>query len=47
MTLTDDDRLWRDQNFPNISDEDFEKIVHTFNGNNNKDKHSLNAKEVI
>jgi DNA replicative helicase MCM subunit Mcm2 (Cdc46/Mcm family) len=33
MTLTDDDRLWRDQNIPNMSDEDLEKIIDTFGGN--------------
>lgn len=35
MTLTADDRLWRDQNFPNMSDEDFQKIKHTFGGSGN------------
>jgi hypothetical protein len=38
MTLTDDDRLWRDQNFPNLSDEDLEKFVKVFGSNVRIDK---------
>ena len=30
MTVEDNDRLWRDQNLPGMSDEDLEKIVETF-----------------
>lgn len=30
MALTEDDRLWRDQNIPSVSDEELENIVNTF-----------------
>ncbi|MDP9305307.1 MAG: hypothetical protein M3O68_03065 [Thermoproteota archaeon] len=33
MTLTDDDRLWRDQNIPSVSDEELDKIIDTFGSN--------------
>src|SRR6476620_4801396 len=36
MTLTDDDRLWRDQNIPKMSDQELEKIVDTFGNGNGK-----------
>ena len=47
MTVTDDDRLWRDQNLPSVSDEELDKIIHTFSNNEEKSTGSLNAKEVI
>jgi hypothetical protein len=44
--LTDDDKLWRDQNLPNMSDEEFEKIVQTFgdNGKANTDENKKKTK---
>jgi hypothetical protein len=47
IKLNDDDRLWRDQNFPNMTDQEFEKIVNTFggNGNGNGKGHKQEQKE--
>ena len=33
MTLSEDDRLWRDQNIPDVSDEQLDKIVQTYGDN--------------
>lgn len=33
MTVTDDDRLWRDQNIPNMTDDELGKIIDTFGQN--------------
>jgi hypothetical protein len=43
MTLTDDDRLWRDQNVPQISDKELEKIVDVYGSNVKVD---VNGKEI-
>jgi hypothetical protein len=45
LTLTEDDRLWRDQNNPEISDEDLEKIVQTF-GNSSTDKEEKKERKI-
>jgi len=37
LALTEDDRLWRDQNFPNMSDKELEKIIDTFSNTKTKD----------
>jgi hypothetical protein len=33
IMLGDEDRLWRDQNIPEVNDEDLKKIIETFGGN--------------
>ena len=45
MTLTDDDRLWRDQNIPKMSDQELEKIVDTFGNENGKGNGNHEDKE--
>ena len=35
MTLSQEDRIWRDQNIPDMSDEQLEKVVQVFGGNGN------------
>ncbi len=53
MTLADDDRLWRDQNTPNVNDEDYKKIIDVCDakGNgkgkgNGKDKDQKEKKKI-
>jgi hypothetical protein len=33
--LSEDDKLWRDQNVPNVSDDDFKKMLEVMGGNGN------------
>jgi hypothetical protein len=47
MTVTDDDRLWRDQNFPKMKDKDLEKIIKTFGSNDSKSKDKKQFKRPI
>jgi hypothetical protein len=37
MKLSEDDKLWRDQNVPNVSDDDYKKMIDVF-GDSGKDK---------
>ena len=46
MTLTDDDRLWRHQNFPNMTDKEFGKIIDTFGNGKGEAKDNKKIKET-